>query len=276
MFYIEENDKPNWLQKKINIVMVNENTILLPILKDKKIEKIAIKTKKIIEKSSNSKKVVISKEIKKENKYIDYLNSYGIKISDGQWLFEILLPQIVEYIINKKIIKKNGIAILINDLTDIEVENIKILARNYKSINIITNHAEKFKNIEEKLQENEGITITITNNKKRSLMKSEIILNIDFPQELINKYNINDDAVIVNIKEKIKIKNKRFNGLNINDYEIDFRDDLKENKALNGKYYLKDIYEAQLYRNQKFEDITKKLKNDKVIIKNLKLNNGNL
>lgn len=276
MFYIEENDKPNWLQKKINIVMVNESTILLPILKDKKIEKIATKTKKIIEKSSNSKKVVISKEIKKENKYIDYLNSYGIKISDGQWLFEILLPQIVEYIINKKIIKKNGIAILINDLTDIEVENIKILARNYKSINIITNHAEKFKNIEEKLQENEGITITITNNKKRSLMKSEIILNIDFPQELINKYNINDDAVIVNVKEKIKIKNKRFNGLNINDYEIDFRDDLKENKALNGKYYLKDIYESQLYRNQKFEDITKKLKNDKVIIKNLKLNNGNL
>lgn len=107
-------------------------------------------------------------------------------------------------------------------------------------------------------------------------MKSEIILNIDFPQELINKYNINDDAIIVNVKEKIKIKNKRFNGLNINDYEIDFRDDLKENKSLNGRYYLKDIYESQLYKNQKFEDIAKKLTSDKVIIKKLKLNNGSL
>ena len=58
-------------------------------------------------------------------------------------------------------------------------------------------------------------------------MKSQIILNIDFPQELINKYNIYDDAVIVNLKGNIKINKKRFNGLNINNYEINFRFDNK-------------------------------------------------
>ena len=67
-------------------------------------------------------------------------------------------------------------------------------------------------------------------------MKSQIILNIDFPKELINKYNINDDAIIVNVKGKIKINKKRYNGLNINNYEIDFRDDKKNNKALNNKF----------------------------------------
>lgn len=165
---------------------------------------------------------------------------------------------------------------MINDLTDIEFENIKTLARKYKTINIVTNHIEKFKNLEKQLQENEGIIITITNNKKKSLMKSQIILNIDFPKELINKYNIQDEAIIVNVRGNIKINKKRFNGLNINDYEIDFRDDKKDNKALSNKFYLKDLYESELYKKQNISEIRNKIKIDKVIIKKLILNNGEL
>ena len=112
MFYIEKNDKPNFIQKKLNLLKILDNTILLPItenMNERQIEKISLKTKKIIEKNSNSKKVVLSKEIKKQKKYINFLNSYGIEISDGKWLFEILLPEIIEYIINKKQFKKEKI-----------------------------------------------------------------------------------------------------------------------------------------------------------------------
>lgn len=279
MFYIEKNDKPNWLERKLNLIKVQENTILLPInenTKQKQIEKMSIKTNEIIKKYSNSKKIVLSKEIWKEQKYIDYLNTYGLEIQNGKWLFEILLLDVTQYIINKKKIEKVNISIMINDLTDIELENIKILAKEYKTINIVTNHIEKFKRLEKQLQEDEGIIITITNNKKKSLMKSQIILNIDFPKELINKYNIQDEAVIVNIKGNIKINKKRFNGLNVNDYEIDFRDDKKNNKALNNKFYLKDLYESELYKRQKFSEIREKIKVDKVVIKKLVLNNGEL
>ena len=262
MFYIEKNDKPNWLEKKLNLIKIQDNTILLPITKEignKKIEILAQKTRKSIQKYSNSKKIVLSKEIQ-----------------DGRWLFEILLPDTVEYIIDKKKIEKTNISIMINDLTDIELENIKILAKKYKNINIVTNHIEKFRKLEKQLDENEGIIITITNNKKKSLMKSQIILNIDFPQELINKYNIYDDAVIVNLKGNIKINKKRFNGLNINNYEINFRFDKQNNKALNNKYYLKDLYQSELYKRQRISEIKKQIKNDKVVIKNLIINNGEL
>lgn len=278
MFYIEKNDKPNWLEKKLNIIKVIDNTIILPIAEDtkeKQIEKIAKKTKQSIEKNSNSKKIVLSKKMLKEEMYINYLNTYGIEISDGKWLFEILVPQVIEYIINKKQLKTIRISILINDLTDIEIENIKTLARKYKSVNIITNHIEKFRKIEKLLQE-EGIMITITNNKKKSLMKSEIILNVDYPQELINKYSVKDDAIIINLKEKIKINKKRFNGVNINDYEIDFREDKKNEQTLKNRYYFKDLYESQLYRKQRLNEILEKIKLDKVTIKKLILNNGEL
>ena len=279
MFYIEKNDKPNWLEKRLNIIKIRENTIFLPMeeeMKGHKIEKLAMKTKKIIQKYSNSKKIVLSKELQNEQLYINYLNSYGLEIQNGRWLFEILLPEVVEYIINKKKIEKINISIMINDLTDIEFENIKTLARKYKNINIVTNHMEKFKKLEKQLQEDEGIIITITNNRKKSLMKSKIILNIDFPQELINKYNVQDEAIIVNIKRKTKINKKRFNGLIINDYEIDFRDDKKNNKALNNKFYLKDLYESELYKKQRISEIKKKIKIDKVVIEKLNLNNGKL
>ena len=48
MFYIEKNDKPNWLIKKANIIKVEDNTIILPIyekIKPKGIEKLAKKNK---------------------------------------------------------------------------------------------------------------------------------------------------------------------------------------------------------------------------------------
>ena len=279
MFYIEKNDKPNFIERKLNLIKVQENTIMLPIdqkTKEKQIEKISAKTKKIIQKCSTSKKVVLSKEMYKQTQYINYLNTYGLEIQDGKWLFEILLPEITEYIINKKKIEKTNISIMINDLTDIEFENIKILARKYKTINIVTNHIEKFKNLEKQLQEKEGIIITITNNKKKSLMKSQIILNIDFPKELINKYNMQDDAIIVNVRGNAKINKKRFNGLTINDYEIDFREDRKNNKALNNHFYLKDLYESELYKKQRIYEIKEKIRVDKVSIKKLILNNGEL
>ena len=204
------------------------------------------------------------------------MNSYELDISDGRWLYEILATDIIKYIIEKKKIKKEEttISILINDLTEIELENIKILAENYKNLNIVTNHIEKFKKLEDKFMEN-GIMITIGNNKKKSLMKSKIILNIDFPNELINKYMIKDDAIIINVPGKAKINRKRFNGLIVNNYEIDFRDYIKsEENLLGDEFYLRDVYESRLYKKQTFSDIRNILKKDGVNIKKVYLSNS--
>ncbi len=278
MVYIEKNDKPNFIEKILNLIRVKENTIILPInekMTEKKIEKLAMKTYKKITKISNSKKIVLSKEMKEEEKYINYLNAYGMEISEGRWLFEILLTDIVKYITEKQKIEKANISILINDLTDIEFNNIKILAQKYNMINIVTNHIEKFRKLENQLKE-EGIIITITNNKKKSLMKSNIIVNVDFPKELLNKYSLNENACIINLKKIVKITQKRFNGLTVNDYEIVFRNDVCDEKFFNGKYEIKDLYEAGMYKKSPFIELREKIKKDGVKINKLFLNNGEL
>jgi len=281
MFYIEKNDKPTWIEKIITIIKVENNTIKLPYkenINQNKIEKLAQKTKKVLEKNSTSKKVVVSKEIQKENLYINYLNTYGLKIQDGRWLFEILITDIIEYIINKKNLEtsKLKISMLINDITDFEIENIKLLAKKYKNLNIVTNHIEKIKKIEEELLEKEGIMITVTNNRKKSLVKSDIIYNVDFPEEILNKYVITDDAIIINLRGKMKIKKKRFNGIIINNYEINLRDDKKNEKMISKKYYFRDIYQAELYQKQGFNNLKEKVKKDNVRVSKLFLSNGEI
>ena len=281
MFYIEKNDKPTLIESLFFIIKIENNIIKLPYkenIKQNKIEKLAQKTKKVLEKNSTSQKVVLSKEIQKENLYINYLNTYGLKIQDGRWLFEILITDIIEYIINKKKLEKTKlkISILINDITDFEIENIKELAKKYKNLNIVTNHIEKFKKIEKELLEKEGIMITVTNNRKKSLVKSDIIYNVDFPEETLNKYVINDEAIIINLHGKIKIKKKRFNGLIINNYEIDLRNDKKDEKMLTKKYYIRDIYQAELYQKQGFNNLKEKIKKDNVKINKLFLSNGEI
>lgn len=271
MYYVQETDKPNFLFKLFNIVRLQEDKIILPIgkekIKPKRAEGLAKKTKKILEKT-NCNKIVLSKMMKTQENYKNYLYSYNINIVEGRWLFEVLSKQILEYVIKKEKMKKEEtrLSILVNEITDNFLQNIKEIVKQYKSVNIVTNHIEKFKRIEEKILQEDGIMITVTNNKKKSLSKSEIILNVDFPTELINQYYIYEEAIIINLRGNVKINRKRFNGININDYKIEFNylDGFDYDK--NNLYDKKDIYEAQIYQKQPYQEVIKKTKKDKVKI----------
>lgn len=271
MYYVQETDKPNFLFKLFNIVRLQEDKIILPIGKDKikskRAEKLAKKTKRILDKT-NCNKIVLSKAMKTQEIYKNYLYSYNINIVEGRWLFEVLSKQILEYVIKKEKMKKEEtrLSILVNEITDNFLQNIKEIVKQYKSVNIVTNHIEKFKRIEEKILQEDGIMITVTNNKKKSLAKSEIILNVDFPTELINQYYIYEEAIIINLRGNVKINRKRFNGININDYKMKFNylDEFDYDK--NNLYDKKDIYEAQIYQKQPYQEIIKRIKKDKVKI----------
>ena len=274
MFFIQENDKPNKLSKMFSILKLEQDKIILPIneekLEIKKANKLAIKTKKILD-IANCNKIILSKKIKDQPLYINYLNSYNIEIVDRKWLFEVLSHKIIEYILKVKKIKKEdvSISILINKITETSLYNIRKIAKSYKRVNIVTNHIELFKKMEKQILDEDGIMMTITNNKRKSLSKSNIILNIDFPQELINQYNIYEEAIIVNIQGNIKIKKKRFNGICINDYEIQVLNDEEFDYDKEIRYNKKDIYEANIYKKQPMENIMRKIERDKVRIVDL-------
>ena len=129
--------------------------------------------------------VVISKELYKCKELITALNANNIKIFDGKWLQKYLALEILEYVVTCENIKKEEIevAITTNEITDYTIEIIKTLAMQYKRVSIVTNHIEKLKKTEQELYEKNGILIVISNNQKKSLAKSQIILNLDFNKQ---------------------------------------------------------------------------------------------
>lgn len=273
LYYIQECDKPNFILKLFNVIQLQQDKIILPIggekITSKKAQRLAKKTKKILDKAIG-RKIVVSEEIEKQEEYVNFLHTYSIEKMEGRWLFEVLSSQILDYAVEKKGRKKEEtqVSILINDLTEIMLSNIRRIAKVYKRVNIITNHIEKFKKIEKQILEKDGIMITVGNNKKKGLSKIPFILNVDFPTEVMNQYNIYEQAVILNVKGNVKITKKRFNGININDYAITFeKEDFDYDQQTKYKTY--KIYEAQINRQQPFSGIMKQLEKDKVKITKL-------
>ncbi len=277
MYYICEDDKPKYWLEKFNIVKLQGNRIILPIKekyksKEKKIkteQELYKKTKKIIDKA-NSKKVILSKKVQNLKTYVNNIQSLELDIVNGKWLFFMVIPEVLEYIIQKEKIKKQDtdIHILINDVNDNTIKLIKIVSKTYKNVYIVTKHIEKFKRIEEQILEENGTIIMIMNNKKKSLAKAKIIVNIDFPQELINQYIIYEQAIIVDCYGNITINKKRFNGLIIQNYDINIKD---KNKYYleNEKYFTKELYEAEFYKKQPYENVREKIQKDGINISKL-------
>lgn len=221
LYCIQETDKPKKIRKIFNIVELEQNRVILPITKSEiengklSQKKAQILAKNIVNKLKNAigNNLILSKEIKKQKNLVNYLYSQNMNIIDGKWLFGILSDEAITYVVNKKKMKKEklNVSILVNDVEDYVLENIKLIVGKYKRVNIVTNHLEKFKKLEKEIFEKDGIMVTVTNNKKKSLTKSNVILNYDFPTELINKYKIYDEAIILNVKQNVSISSKRFN-----------------------------------------------------------------
>lgn len=270
--YIEKMDKPNWKMRKIKILQDN-CIISLNLEKEKNIKKLV---KKLLKNEVVS--VVLSKELCNNKNLMNALNANGINIFDGRWLEKYLSIQILDYIVMQKGIKKEEteIAVTVNQITDFSIEIIKILSKQYKRLTVVTSQIDKLRKIEKEIYDKEGILIVIANNQKKSLLKPQIILNVDFCKEMLNKYRINENAIIINLEGSMKIEEKRFNGININDYEIEvgreeiiWRENMKNFKT-------KDLLETVLYMKDTFENICKKIRKNKVSIKELYGINGKI
>ena len=270
ILYIEKMDKPNWTLQKIKI-QHDDCKINLNLEKDKNIKKVVNKLVK-----NEIRNVVLSTELLENKNLINALNASNVNIFNGRWIEKYLSIQILDYIERQCGLKKEEteIAITVNQITDLSIELIKILAMKYKRLTVVTNHIDKLRKIEKDIYDKEGILIVVSNNQKKSLLKPYIILNIDFNKEVLNKYRINENAIIINLEGNVKIEDKRFNGINVNDYEIEIgREEIIWRHNMKN-FRTKDLLEAVLYMKDTFDSICSKIKKNKVTIKELYGVNG--
>jgi len=273
--YIKELENITLKNRLFNTIETKtaENKIIyeLPIksFNNKKTNLIA---KKLCNKLSTEsiKNVVLSNSLLECKTLKQMLKANGINILDGTKLYKILLPKILETICTYRNtnLQEEKISILINENDEININNILELAKNVKSLNIVTKDTLKFKKIVEYLYEEFGIIIKLSNNLKKDLLNSNIIINIDFSEEVINKYVINPKAVIINIPSGINIYSKKFIGININSYNIIIPKEYKL-AGFENKY----IYDGIIYSNSS-KEAKEKIKKDNIKILNFIGKNG--
>lgn len=262
------------IKKIFNIIEFNEDngktTITLPLFKSNKIRnKKIIKIAKRINKKlydNNIENVVLSNYLEGNEILKQKLYCQNINILDGRYLFYLLIPEIIEYILKRQKVKlQNGeVTLLINDFTQNNAKIITYIAQNVKRVNIVTNHSNKFKKIEDYLYNELGVILNITNNKNKSLSNANLIINIDFPEEIINKYEINSNAIIVNIFNEIKIRAKKFNGININYYKACIPKEYQIDGFQNNLVYESSIYKYS-YENARKDIIASKIRIKKLV-----------
>lgn len=257
---------------------IEENNIWILPVKEKysndKIEKIL---KNNLKKDNNI--YVISNELENSNIY-NIMDMYGIKYINEEKVKKMLLIPVLEYIskLKKKGINLLDITILVKENSDINLFLIEQISKLVKSLKIVSINIYKFRKLEEKLYNEDGIAIQFSNSYKKSLEKANIIINLDYKEIEINEYNICNNAIIINcIKDKIKIKSRIFEGININSYEINFNKEIIENfKNLHiyDNFRKLLLYASIIENEENFFVAYNNLSKNKVIITNLIGNNG--
>ncbi len=222
--------------------------------------------------------VCVSDNLLVNSKFLEFLKKEDVKIFDGRWLFEYLVGNIVDYvsICKKEKIESQEITILTHSINRIVVSTIKEIALKVRAINIITEKENIFRKLEKELYSEYGIILNMNNNYKRSLIKSDIIINFDYNEEDLNKYSLPKKACIINLQKEVKIDSKLFEGINSNYYEITI-----PSKYIRSLIYLKGfnnqvLYESFIYKNTIPENIKEEIKQDKVSICSLIGSNGKI
>ena len=209
-------------KKMLNLIYVNKEKRNYKI---KIIKKLKRKLKKV-----GDKNVIFSKEIK------NILSENNMFNRESKLIYkENIIP-----IINNVILQKGNnpneenIYVLIKSNNMTNNQKILSMISTYKTVNIITPIIKNFIKLEQRLEE-ESELISVSNNKRKSLLKAEYILNIDFTEEDIAQYSINRKSIIFNVSNNEIAHIRGFDGIIINNIEID--------SLKNERFDLQDEYE---------------------------------
>ena len=260
--YIFLSNRARWWEKKLNIIITTK-------FKEYYIYEISNLNRRCVEKlrklikKDNIKQVACEEEIQQ---YVDKKI-----LIDEKDIIKYLILEILEYIfeIQGKKMEQEDIYFLINKDEDIYLENIKTLSEKFKTTNIITEELSKFQKIVENIFEEET-TIYLSNNKRKSLRRAKYIVNFDYGIGEIEKYNINRTAILINIEQKVKIESMAFEGISINNVNIQISDELIEHFGRMMEKINKNIlYMSLVNQKQELARIKDRIKEDNIHILNL-------
>lgn len=251
----------------------NMDYIILPQMNEKMLKKL-----KNIANIRCWKNICVSDNLRKEKSFMKFAKENHLKVLDGKWLFKNMVDQVVEYIVlaKEEMLVNQEISILCQQLDETILEKIKEICVKVKLCNILTNHTKQFQKLEEEIYQTNGIVLNVSNNYKRAISKSSIVINFDFSRKDIEKCVFSKNAYFINLDKNIKFDKKECNERNIIFYGIDMPEKYVEFLDTLEGFNSSILYESFIYKKTNYRNIKKELLEDDAKILYLKDCNGKI
>lgn len=233
-----------------------------------KVNKKFLKKVDKILKISGDKQICISDELYYREEFLNLIKKNDVNILNGSWIRKYILLNYLEFIgkCGMGIYSEKEIAFFVDSDYELVVEYIKFLAPKFKLVTIITNNIRKFNKIEEKYLNQDGINLNVVNNYRKSLIKTDIIVNLDFEEKELKKYTIYNRAIFINLYNKYEINNRKFEGVNITNCQISMPNKYLEYVELFYNFNYLSVYESFVKKRTSLKNIFKEIEDDELEI----------
>lgn len=195
--------------------------IFLPQYKTKRTNRYAKKVIGILNKN-RVKDVVLNKNLLNNRIFCENMVNAKKQIITGERMYKAIILRVLKDLSfqMKLDLYKLKVVLLINEYGVENVDLIRIVSKEVKSLTIVTNDKSKFKTLEKELFENDGIILKVTEKSEANLKDSNIVINIDFQSYDMNRIKINNNSLIIcGFAKEYEIK-KNFDGIIIRKIDV--------------------------------------------------------
>ena len=238
--------------------------ITLPCFNAKRTKKYAKKVNEFLEDAKISE-IIVDDTLLKNKLFCNYLLDCKRYIITGRRIYKTITLRILREVseLMKVDIKRLKVALLLNGYSHENIELIKLIAQEVKSLTIVTTVKEYYDKILDELYVDKGIVLKVIEKNRANLKYVNVICNIDFPSYDLDSINISNSCIFVTgLAKGYNVKNN-FRGIIIRKVDI-----LAKKGALN------NIDELALCEANTYSSLRKMKENDKNFDKTNYIING--
>ena len=219
--------------------------------------------------------IVCADALQRNELFMKWVNNNNCNVLDGSWLMKFLMCDILEKIAYIKNIRIDSmeVSVFIKNFSDYHIEEIKVIAKRCKVLNIITDNVRKFEYVEKLLNEECGVMVNITGNIEKSSKRADVIFNFDFAKDELDKCNMKKNSIVVQMNREEYI---RKDGIVIRFFKLNLPIRYDEKFARFNHFNEEILYESIVYYKNSFKNIMVILRRDNVNIRYFIGNNGKI
>ena len=228
-----------------------------------------------IKRKEQTKQIILANEVK------EYLGDEYFKEEKKELenrIKKYFVLEELEYLLNKQGINFENaeIYILANEYSKQMKEILEYFMAKFKLVHVLSKNQKYYTRWIERLEEDEQTNIIYSHNYRKSLLKAKMIINIDFSNQDLRKYKINQDAIILQLcQEKPELK-QIFNGIYIMNTVLDYdKTRLGIYSDLNA-FSFKEVYVSRINQETNIKEVWRKIKKDNIKVRYLEGINGKI